>query len=100
MEQKSKLYNTKEELVNKGLKINKFPHPESILSANCKYGVVTNQLHRYNVACTRNQDFIPAARKLHAPYIHKGYTSQESTSTSTGSCYDMRMDGKARQEYA
>ena len=71
----SKLYDKKEELVAKGLKINKFPHPESILSPNCKYGVITSQLHRFNVACTRNQDFIPAARKLHTVYIEKGYES-------------------------
>ena len=69
----SKLYDKKDELVHKGLKINKFPHPESILSENCKCGVITSQLHRYNAACTRNQDIIPAARKLHASYIHKGY---------------------------
>ena len=57
----------------KGLKINKFPHPKSILSPNCKYGIITSQLHRFNVACTRNQDFIPVARKLHATFIAKGY---------------------------
>ena len=69
----SRLYDKKEELMAKGLKINKFPHPKSILSPNCKYGIITSQLHRFNVACTRNQDFIPVARKLHATFIAKGY---------------------------
>jgi len=81
----SKLYDKKEELVNKGLKINKFSHLESILPANCKYGVIISQLRRYNVACTRNQDFIPAARKLHAASSTRDMKSEKSTSTLTGS---------------
>ena len=39
-------------MVAKGLKLNKFPNPASKLSTRCKYGVITSQLHRYNMACT------------------------------------------------
>ena len=47
----SKLYDKQEAMVAKGLKLNKFPHPESMLTRRCKYGI-TSQLHRYNVACS------------------------------------------------
>ena len=48
----SRLYDKKIAMIAKGLKLNKFPHPASKLSERCKYGVITSQLHRYNVACT------------------------------------------------
>ena len=69
----SKLYDKKVGLVAKGLKLNKFPHPSSKLSARCKYGVITSQLHRYTVACTRRQDFIPVAVELYKAFVDKGY---------------------------
>ena len=69
----SKLYDKKVGLVAKGLKLNKFPHPSSKLSTRCKYGVITSQLHRYTVACTRRQDFIPIAVDLYKAYVDKGY---------------------------
>jgi len=69
----SKLYDKKVGLMAKGLKLNKFPHPSSKLSVRCKYGVITSQLHRYTVACTRRQDFIPVAVDLYKAYVDKGY---------------------------
>ena len=69
----SKLYDEKVELVVKGLNLNKFPDPSSKLSTQCKYGVITSQLHRYTVANTRKQDFVPAAVDLYAAYVDKGY---------------------------
>ena len=72
----SKLYDKKAGLVAKGLKLNKFPDPRSKLSTRCKYGVITSQLHRYKVACTRRQDFVPAAVELYKAYVDKGYNRQ------------------------
>jgi hypothetical protein len=54
----SKLYDKRELLKAKGLKLNKFPHPQSRLSSRCKYGVITSQLHRYNIACTQPNTFL------------------------------------------
>ena len=70
----SKLYDKKIELVAKGLKLNKFPDPASKLSTRCKYGVITSQLHRYNVACTRKKDFLKPAHSLYKTYLQKGYS--------------------------
>ena len=75
----SKLYNKREAMVAKGLKLNKFPHPESMLTSRCKYGVITSQLHRYNVACYSKQAFMVCAVKLYSDCIDKG-CSQRHTS--------------------
>jgi len=72
----SKLYDKKVAMVTKGLKLNKFPDPASKLSTRCKYGVITSQLHRYNVACTRRRDFLVPARELYRTYLRKGYRQQ------------------------
>ena len=69
----SKLYDKKIAMIDKGLKINKFPHPESKLSTRCKYGVITSQLHRYNVACTEIKHFLVPATKLYKDYVDKGF---------------------------
>ena len=69
----SKLYDKKLGMIAKGLKLNRFPHPCSKLAERCKYGVITSQLHRYNVVCTGNQYFIEPALSLYAAYIKKGY---------------------------
>ena len=69
----SKLYDKRVQLVAKGLKLNKFPHPKSKLSMRCKLGVITSQLHRFNIACTRPPDFIQAATTLYTDFIKKGY---------------------------
>ena len=39
----SKLYHKQEAMVAKGLELNKFPHPESMLTSRCKYGVIAGQ---------------------------------------------------------
>ena len=75
----SKLYDKREAMVAKGLKLNKFPHPESMLTSRCKYGVITSQLHRYNVACSSKQAFMASAVKLYSDYLDNGY-SQRHTS--------------------
>ena len=72
----SKLYDKKVGLAAKGLKLNRFPHPQSKLSTRCKYGVITSQLHRYNVACSRICDFKEPALDLYNTYINKGYKVQ------------------------
>jgi len=69
----SKLYDKKVAMVAKGLKLNKFPDPASKLSSRCKYGVITSQLHRFNVACTRRRDFLTAAHLVYQTYLNKGY---------------------------
>ena len=69
----SDLYDKKEDLVLKGLKLNKFPHPDSRLSSRCKYGVITSQLHRYSVACSSLTRFLTPATKLYSTYLKKGY---------------------------
>ena len=73
----SKLYDKKVAMIAKGLKLNKFPHPTSKLSTRCKYGVITSQLHRYNVACTRRRDFLHPAHELYRTYLKKGYHRQK-----------------------
>ena len=73
----SKLYDKKVAMVAKGLKLNKFPDPASKLSTRCKYGVITSQLHRYNVACTRRCDFLVPAQQLCSTYVLKGYHRQK-----------------------
>ena len=72
----SKLYDKKAGLIAAGLKLNKFPHPDSVLSKRCKYGVITSQLHRYNVACTKDSDFLKPALDLYTAYVKKGYLLQ------------------------
>ena len=69
----SKLYDKKVAMVAQGLKLNKFPHPESKLSQQCKYGVITSQCHRYRMACTRLRDFLKPAQTLYNTYVEKGY---------------------------
>jgi len=69
----SKLHDKKVKMIEKGLKLNKFPHPQSKLSARCKYGVITSQLHRFNVACTQTHEFLKPAVAMYADYVNKGY---------------------------
>ena len=73
----SKLYDKKVAMVAQGLKLNKFPHPESKLSAQCKYGVITSQCHRYKVACTQQCHFLKHAGELYNMYVEKGYQVQK-----------------------
>ena len=70
----SKLYDKKTSMVHAGLKLNRFPHPTSKLSTRCEYGVITSQLHGYNVACTQLRHFMQPATDLHVTYLNKGYT--------------------------
>jgi len=74
----SKLYDKREAMVAKGLKLNKFPHPESMLTSRCKYGVITSQLHRYNVACSSKPAFMESAVKLYSDYLDKGYSQRHT----------------------
>ena len=69
----SKLYDKKVKMLAKGLKLNKFPHPKSKLAARCKYGVITSQLHRFNVACTQAHEFLTPATAMYTEYVKKGY---------------------------
>jgi len=70
---RSSLFDKRVTLQQQGLKINKFPHPDSKLSSRCKYGVITSQLHRFNTACSRPKAFIKAAMGLHTAFMQKGY---------------------------
>ena len=45
----------------------------SKLPTRCKYGVITRQLHRYNIACTQLRDFMQPATDLYATYPNNGY---------------------------
>jgi len=67
----SKLYDKREAMVAKGLKLNKFPHPESMLTSRCKYGVITSQLHRHEVACSSKPAFMVSAVKLYSDYLER-----------------------------
>ena len=49
----STLYDKRVELEAKGLKRNKFPHPETKITTTCKYGVISSQLHRFKTVCTQ-----------------------------------------------
>ena len=59
------------------LKTNKLPHPESKLTTRCKYGVITSQLHRFAVACSKTSYFLEAATTLYSEFIQKGYQQQK-----------------------
>ena len=72
----SKLYDKRVALMKKGLKLNRFPHPQSKLATQCKVGVITSQLHRYNIACPQPKDFLSAATSLYTTYIEKGYQTK------------------------
>ena len=72
----SKLYDKREAMILKGLKLNKFHHPESMLSSRCKYGVITSQLHRYTVACSSLTAFLDPATRLYSDYRNKGYNTR------------------------
>ena len=72
----SKLYDKRVDLQRTGLKVNRFPDQRSKLTDRCKYGVITSQLHRYAVACTRSSDFIKAATELYSTFIKKQYNRQ------------------------
>ena len=69
----SKLYDKRVELQAKGLKLNKFPHPETKITTRCKYGVISSQLHRFKTVCTQTSQFLDAATTLYTEYIDKGY---------------------------
>ena len=72
----SKLYDKRIALMKKGLKLNRFPHPQSKLATQCRLGVITSQLHRYNIASTQPKDFLSAATSLYTAYIEKGYPAK------------------------
>ena len=72
------LYDKQEAMVAKGLELNKFPHPESMLTSRCKYGVITSQLHRYEVACSSKPAFMVSAVKLYSEYLDKGYSQRHT----------------------
>ena len=61
------------ELQAKGLKLNKFPHPETKITTRCKYGVSSSQLHGFKTVCTQTSQFLDAATTLYTEYIDKGY---------------------------
>ena len=69
----SKLYDKRVGLQSKGLKLNKFPHPDTKITTRCKYGVISSQLHRFKTVCTQTSQFLDAATKLYTEYIDKGY---------------------------
>ena len=69
----SKLYDKRVALQSKGLKLNKFPHPDTKITTRCKYGVISSQLHRFKTVCTQTSQFLDAATKLYTEYIDKGY---------------------------
>jgi hypothetical protein len=69
----SKLYDKRVELQAKGLKLNKFPYPETKITTRCKYGVISSQLHRFKTVCTQTSQFLDAATTLYTEYIDKGY---------------------------
>ena len=60
-------------MAEQGLKLNKFPHPESKLSQQYKYGVITSQCHPYRMACTRLCDFLQPTQELYDTRVSKGY---------------------------
>jgi hypothetical protein len=69
----SKLYDKRVALQSKGLKLNKFPHPDTKITTRCKYGVISSQLHRFKTVCTQTSQFLDAATTLYTEYIDKGY---------------------------
>jgi len=73
----SNLYDKRVSLRAQGLKTNKFPHPESKLTTRCKYGVITSQLHRFSVACSKTSYFLEAATALYTEFMNKGYQQKK-----------------------
>jgi hypothetical protein len=69
----STLYDKRVQMKSLGLKLNKFPHPDSCMSVKCKYGVITSQCHRFLICCSSPRSYLNAATKLFDEYIAKGY---------------------------
>ena len=72
----SKLFDKRVGLAKKGLQMNRFPHVDSCLSAQCKYGIVTSQCHRFMKACSLPKHFLRAAVDLRETFIAKGYQAK------------------------
>ena len=53
--------------------MNRFPHVDSCLSAQCKYGIVTSQCHRFMKAFSLPKYFLRAAVDLRETFTAKGY---------------------------
>jgi hypothetical protein len=70
----SNLYDKRKMLKLQGFKINKFPDPKSKITTRCKYGIITSQLHRFTVTCTRISHFTNAATELYGEFMEKGYS--------------------------
>ncbi len=76
----SKLFDKRVELIHKGMKLNKFPHIESRLTLQCKYGVIGSQLHRFTVANTKPMDFLRSATALYSELYNKSYDTARMNS--------------------
>ena len=57
--------------------LNKFPHIESCLPQQCKYGIVTSQCHRYMITCSEPKYFLQAAVKLRETFMDKNYCERK-----------------------
>jgi hypothetical protein len=69
----SKVYDKRIALQAKGLQCNKFPHKDSCLSRQCKYGIVTSQCSRFLEAAPEPKQFAKAAVLLYKTFREKGY---------------------------
>ena len=67
----SKLFDKRIGLAKKGLILNKFPHIDSCLPQQCKYGIVTSQCHRYMITCSEPKYFLQAAIQLRETFMDK-----------------------------
>ena len=85
----SKLFDKRVDLVKKGLKLNKFPHPESELSLKCKLGIITSQMSRFEVTCTKTKDFLKAA---------VGFTRSSSTKGTRSSSQQILQEIYSAQQ--
>ena len=85
------MYDKRVGLVKKGLKLNKFPHPTSKLSVRCKLGIITSQLHCFEVACTKTKDFMKAAVRLYTEFIKRGTLPEWPIATAKSLYFAARL---------
>ena len=73
---KTAVYNKRSEAVYKDLPMVVYPQKDTMLAAQCKFGIVYSQAHRFMQRCTFRSDFDSAVIELVVYLINeKGYTA-------------------------
>lgn len=77
----TKIYDKREHPPLNSIKDTRYPAFDSFLSSRSKYGVLTGQLHRFWVRCTRKRDFVTRSALCIRMLLQKGYSKSKLTFT-------------------